>query len=915
MPIRRLEDTFTGTSGTIGVDELSSSALDSIRSPIQHVKPHIQPGTLQPAIAGKLLDGSTSHSGAYGTAQTQSGGDGLKYYYTDIKGSKPIKDPRIGAHFGSQRHQLSSLQILEQETATHGKNVYSVDGREWCRTINGGTTGLWGTENSGNGNALSVNTDCSGAILEITGYFNDINFIVSTSDNRVDAIKLTVNGTVSVAADTLVGGKSSAAGPLYGRYVSAGSTINGGSTLSASLGTTPTINTLKYEITNGSGEYLRMYNIELIAQDTTSTANKSKIQIPSQNVVSYGKKFSVSGTPHYDPFAFKTDGTTAWTAGNHNSTAWPVGTGSSANIDTATSLGLDAWVSTNYYKPYNGGRVVWWIDSSGTLKCSVNMMPPNARSIGNSSSLTNATAKANAAVANNTFYPTMEAGTIDNSQAESAKNFHYGEYGNGGANGNASWNDATRIVSDNGSYVMDDGLTSIFFTDCFTIYDFPPDQMMGTSLRFDNATGSGIDEWYLCFIGSGFGYEGNSDQNVNTYNSETYAQNLPYGTHIIKCKRTNNANANVGDLWVDGINIKSFGTSESHKTAISVLHIHQPKKPPIPDDACILADYMLMAEYKPQTAVSEGTQLSKGIRLLSCSRDVFWSGAAGGLHGGGMSRHASNYPYGMGFFATGAYHVEYPFFGTHLEGCAEGMNGATTNRLKIDGSLIGSHGGVNGFADKNDLSYMTSASVIGLHPSAMVGTNTGVANRMGFATGIHTSHHYQTFETPFTRDLVGGDRNMEQNNLVVTADGKTWDQVTRDTSYIGNMRVFATTTTNYTTWVSDVILDDWRGAVTTYNNNMNKDFAISYTRIVCLVTGEYRIRIKSYQNVAAGTMAPLEINGVQMGYNHLQPSTTGSTWENTYNLLLKRGDTVQVKGRWHSDPRFSNFTIERIGEV
>ena len=42
--------------------------------------PHIQPGTLQPAVAGKLLNGAT-HSGAYGTAQTQSGGDGHSYYY------------------------------------------------------------------------------------------------------------------------------------------------------------------------------------------------------------------------------------------------------------------------------------------------------------------------------------------------------------------------------------------------------------------------------------------------------------------------------------------------------------------------------------------------------------------------------------------------------------------------------------------------------------------------------------------------------------------------------------------------------------------------------------------------------------------------------------------------------------------
>ena len=45
------------------------------------VKPHIIPDKLYPAVAGKLLDGSTSHSGAYGTAQA----DGFKYFWTEIK--------------------------------------------------------------------------------------------------------------------------------------------------------------------------------------------------------------------------------------------------------------------------------------------------------------------------------------------------------------------------------------------------------------------------------------------------------------------------------------------------------------------------------------------------------------------------------------------------------------------------------------------------------------------------------------------------------------------------------------------------------------------------------------------------------------------------------------------------------------
>ena len=116
------------------------------------VVPHIIPGVLYPAVAGKLLDGSTSHSGAYGTAQNQAGGDGRSYYYTDIKGSQPIKDPRIGAHFGSQRYKIKSLQLRKQETAIYGSDVYSIDGREWMRC----TGGNWEIYNTGHGHYLHV---------------------------------------------------------------------------------------------------------------------------------------------------------------------------------------------------------------------------------------------------------------------------------------------------------------------------------------------------------------------------------------------------------------------------------------------------------------------------------------------------------------------------------------------------------------------------------------------------------------------------------------------------------------------------------------------------------------------------------------------------------------------------------------
>ena len=174
MPIRRLEDTFTGTSATIGADELTSTALASV----EHVKPHIQPGVLYPSISDKQLDGTTAlaastvgpnsstvTSSKYGTVQS----DGRMYYYTDIKGSKPIKDPRIGAHFGSQRHKFKSIQLLEQETATHGDKVYSIDGRIWARAYGDDITI---TNDSVNSESVTIG---NGNHVEIVGYFRDMN--------------------------------------------------------------------------------------------------------------------------------------------------------------------------------------------------------------------------------------------------------------------------------------------------------------------------------------------------------------------------------------------------------------------------------------------------------------------------------------------------------------------------------------------------------------------------------------------------------------------------------------------------------------------------------------------------------------------------------------------------------------------
>ena len=176
----------------VGADALSSSAISgavdipansvgeselSVDLSAQSV-PHIVPNMLHPAIGGKGIDGTTTVS-SFGTDVTING-DTRQYYYTNIKGSKPIKDPRIGAHFGSQRHKFKSLQQLEQETATHGKNVYSVDGREWVRVVGNELSASYG----GSGHFIMGNNVTAGSFMEVVGYFLDANFLNEQHKNQ-----------------------------------------------------------------------------------------------------------------------------------------------------------------------------------------------------------------------------------------------------------------------------------------------------------------------------------------------------------------------------------------------------------------------------------------------------------------------------------------------------------------------------------------------------------------------------------------------------------------------------------------------------------------------------------------------------------------------------------------------------------
>ena len=906
------------TSDQLGVGAIAGS---DIAADVMEINPHIKPGTLYPAIGGKDVTG-TALGGSYTYGSAHS--DGRKYYYTDIKGSKPIKDPRIGAHFGSQRHMFKSMQLLTEETSGHGAEVYSIDGREWLRTYSSTAKNLV-VENGSLGVCLLGTTDCAGITLEIVGYFNNFNLICRNAANQCDDVGVTINGgTERDSADTAkLFGRTSQTSPLGSRFVSSGSVINhGDSNVTSDLGAAPAIQTLKIQAKTGSSEYLYIYGIELISQDTASATRKQHVIIPSQNVVSYGKKFTVGSDTmtnavhkHHNPFAFKTDGSTAWASGAHNGTSWPVGTGSSHNIDTATSLGLEKWKhSDNYYKPYNGGRVVIWVDSSGNIKTSVTVMPPNAKSYADSASPTGAgTTKANASAANDTALPTFEVNTggaadlDEDGLSEVATTFYNREFGNGGANQGtggtyADFSMAEENVGDEMAYVMDDGLTSLY-GDIRCADQTKPMQ---------NATG---DSTYWTFIGTGV-----SMQQSDVTTDINFAQSLSYGTHVVRYLRDGTTGNST--MIVDGATI---WTGWSRWAEIT---IHQPKRPPIPENAVVLADYMLMADHIVQ-ADAEQTQISKGVRLCSGSRDHLCDGD--GVFTGTalqMCANAASPMGGMRGFAavsSGNSNAKLPFFGTNAQvnvqdssnaGFTISLGGTGKTEVRLDCG-DGTFGDQIVIADgeKVELGMTDVTTVVPSNGMTFFGSLV--------ATPTHTSHHYQPFEDTYLNDLVGGDRNMEQNNLIVTSDGKSWDEVTRDTSYIGNIDVQVTASAAEASWTGNastsIRFDEVRGLYEASGGGDHEDWvknwALCHDRLICLKDGAYVFSIMIL--IMESNQGIVNIYKNDQIVQSAHPPNISNAHVKMYmehaDTTVTRGDKFHVAGQYHGDDFAPTITIKKIG--
>jgi hypothetical protein len=150
---------------------------------------------------------------------------------------------------------------------------------------------------------------------------------------------------------------------------------------------------------------------------------------------------------------------------------------------------------------------------------------------------------------------------------------------------------------------------------------------------------------------------------------------------------------------------------------------------------------------------------------------------------------------------------------------------------------------------------------------------------------------------------------MDQNNLVVTPDGKTWDEVTRDVSYIGNIVISAITDTE-TSHATSVKLDDWRG-LSNGTNYFNKDFAIAYDRWICLKDGHYKAQAQG-RITGTGTHTTWKVNG-SSNYVGYVGGPTDSNFNFQTVLVLKRGDYVQLVGEFGtSGTNYNQFSIIRL---
>jgi hypothetical protein len=335
--------------------------------------------------------------------------------------------------------------------------------------------------------------------------------------------------------------------------------------------------------------------------------------------------------------------------------------------------------------------------------------------------------------------------------------------------------------------------------------------------------------------------------------------------------------------------------------------------PPIPEDAVVIADYMLMADFVLQTTGTPGF-ISKGSRMQSGTRDVLYDGAVLTFNPNEQSFGPMAMSVYHGTASSTANLARIPAFATNA--AVIGYDWPTRTRTyKQNGVTVSTTNTGGGYG-----SIMRPASSTTLGQNNFEYSGAGSASPhvhfWDIASPIHTSSHYQTFETPFLHELVGGDRNMEQTNLVVTPDGKTWDQVTRDVGYIGNVVLTQGINSGHiSSSGTDIVWDEARG--TSSNVPLvQKDWAIAYDMFICLKAGWYTFTCECQTRNHEAAWLDIKINrgNTISTINALTPSGGYGNLYSSKTIYMQRGESIRARGArmFGSSTASASFKIVRL---
>ena len=157
---------------------------------------------------------------------------------------------------------------------------------------------------------------------------------------------------------------------------------------------------------------------------------------------------------------------------------------------------------------------------------------------------------------------------------------------------------------------------------------------------------------------------------------------------------------------------------------------------------------------------------------------------------------------------------------------------------------------------------------------------------------------------------------MEQNNLVVTADGKTWDEVTRDTSYIGDVVLVQGINSGHISSAGvDIVWDEARGTSSSLEVFNKDSWAIAYERFICLKAGWYTFtcECQSRNHEAAWLDIKLNRDSTISTINSLTPSGGYGNLYSSKSIYMQKYDTIRARsGRmWGTSTASAWFKIVR----